>query len=252
MRVSWTDLHAILLSRAFDQLLGKPEPGTMAFVRCLTPDVVRTLSNDEKFGPSSWRVWRVADVDNKDARTITADHAVEMREAKADAVLLLVDTVRAGAGMDGIYSAAREVDEASLFEEALPLAEREITRTLTSAHRHYAELAVKKARGFGRRLSVSLWSEFDFLCRIAAYRKHPGEFLFLLGLWPVDAIDQSDAPDALDTSRIFVERLLGRTASGSSLAHRIESLRYYNLQSNNSEILNHSYARRRQNRCCHL
>ena len=67
---------------------------------------------------SGWQVWRVADSDNRGPRTITADRAVEMRETKGDAVLLLVDTARAGAGMDGIYSAAREVDEASLFAEA--------------------------------------------------------------------------------------------------------------------------------------
>ena len=41
-------------------------------------------------------------------RTITADRAVEMREDKGDATLLLVDTDRAGAGMDGIYSASRK------------------------------------------------------------------------------------------------------------------------------------------------
>ena len=38
-----------------------------------------------------------------------------MREAKDQAVLLLVDTATAGAGMDGIYSAAREIDEEALF-----------------------------------------------------------------------------------------------------------------------------------------
>ena len=48
--------------------------------------------------------------------------------------------------MDGIYSAAREVAEASLFAEALLLAGREITLQLSSKHRQYAERAVKTAR----------------------------------------------------------------------------------------------------------
>ena len=104
----------------------------MAFVRCLTPDVVEALATDAAFAPRDWQVWRVADSDNESARTITADRAVEMRETKADAALLLVDTARAGAGMDGIYSAAREVDEASLFKEALRLAGREVTRQLSA------------------------------------------------------------------------------------------------------------------------
>ena len=148
-----------------------------------------------------------------------------MREAKADPVLLLVDTAKAGAGMDGIYSAAREIDEASLFLEVLPMAEREITRNLSPAHRHYAELAIKKARGFGRRLSISLWTEFDFLCRVAAEKKHPGELLCLLGLWPVQETKETDAVDDLTISRLFVDRLLSRVASSLPPSRRIESLR---------------------------
>jgi DNA polymerase III delta prime subunit len=148
-----------------------------------------------------------------------------MREAKDDAVLLLVDTATAGAGMDGIYSAAREIDEESLFKEVLPLAEREITRSLSAVHRRYAEFAVRKARGFGRRLSISLWTEFDFLCRVAADRRHPGELLYLLGLWPVQHVDGTDAIDDLTISWLFVDRLLGRSASSIPPARRIEGLR---------------------------
>ena len=49
--------------------------------------------------------------------------------------------------MDGIYSAADEVDEASLFAEALRLAGSEVTAQLSAKHRRYAEHAVKGARG---------------------------------------------------------------------------------------------------------
>lgn len=169
----WTEIHARLLSRAFERILVKPAPGSMAYVRCLSPDVVRALATEPTFNPHGWHVWRVADSESEVARTITADRAVEMREDKSDAVVLMVDTARAGAGMDGIYSAAREVDESSLFEEALPLARHEITRQLSAADRQYAELAVKKARGFGRRFSISSWTEFDFLCRVAVGKERP-------------------------------------------------------------------------------
>src|SRR5262245_39884953 len=104
--MAWTDLHARILRRAFEKVLGKPDSGSMAFVRCLTPDVVAALAADVSFNPQDWRVWRVADLDNEAARTITADRAVEIRERKDSAAVLLVDTTRAGAGMDGIYSAA--------------------------------------------------------------------------------------------------------------------------------------------------
>lgn len=223
--MTWTDLHATLLGNAFKDVLGKPEAGAMAFVRCLTPDVVESLAGDATFAPSGWQVWGVADVDDASTRTITADHAVELRESKEDATLLLVDTARAGAGMDGIYSAAREIDEASLFTQALRLAAREVTRRLSRPTRGYAERAIKKARGFGQRFSVSPWTEFDFLTRAAADERHPAELLYMLGMWPVQSTDASKESDELDISRLFVERLLGTAVSGLIPARRIESLK---------------------------
>ena len=53
-----------------------------------------------------WSAYAV--VDKVGRRRITADQAVERREDKGDPVLFLIDPLRAGAGLDGIYSAARE------------------------------------------------------------------------------------------------------------------------------------------------
>jgi DNA polymerase III delta prime subunit len=226
--MEWTDLHARILGLAFEKILGKADSGSMAFVRCLTPDVVEVLANDASFAPRDWRVWRVADSGNEGVRTVSADRAVEMREAKGDAVLLLVDTELAGAGMDGIYSAAREVNETSLFDEALRLAGREVTQQLSGKHRQYAERAIKKAGGHGRRFSISRWTEFDFLCRVVAHKRHPGEYLHLLGLWPVRESDESEGLDGLDVSRMFVDRLLGTAVSGLTPSSRVEALRLLN------------------------
>ena len=96
-----------------------------------------SAAGDGSFAPSGWRVLRVADTEHSHTRTVTADHAVEIRETKDGAVLLLVDTERAGAGMDGIYSAAREVEEATLFREARRLAANRITRSLSPACRRF-------------------------------------------------------------------------------------------------------------------
>lgn len=234
--MEWTDRHARILgqafaevlgcpklsSMAFAEVLGLPEPGSMAFVRCLLPEVVHSLARDASFAPQGWQVLCVAAEDNRDARTITADRAVEMRETKKGATLLLVDTNKAGAGMDGIYSAAREVDEESLFKEALSAAKSEVTTRLSRTDRDYAERAVRKARDRGR-YSVSLWTEFDFFCRIAADRRHPGAYLHLLGLWPVQTEDEVE--EELNVSRMFVERLLGTQVASLTPAKRIESLR---------------------------
>ena len=223
--MEWTELHGQLLGRAFERILDRAEAGTMAFVRCLTPDVVAHLADDDSFAPEGWQIFRVADTDDAKRRTITADGAVECRETKGEATLLLVDTDHAGAGMDGIYSASREVDEASLFTEARRLAAAEVTRRLSGPHRRYAERAIRKAEGLGGRYSVSPWTAFDFLCRIAAHEQHPGGHLHLLGLWPVAASDEADVADELDTSGRFVNHLLGTAASGLTIPARIESLR---------------------------
>jgi len=226
--MQWTELHARMLKRAFERVLGNPTDGSVAFVRCLTPDVIFALASDPRFAPVGWRVWRVADFNDAASRTISADRAVEMRETKSDAFVLLVDTTKAGAGMDGVYSAAREVDEASLFGDALRFAKSELTSQMSRKHRDYAERAVKKARGGGRRFSVSLWTEFDFICQIAAQRKHPGIFFYLLGMWPVlESGSDIDAAD-VDVSRIFVDRLLGAQVSGLMPTRRIEALRLLN------------------------
>jgi len=224
--VTWTDLHGALLGRAFARVLGEPAAGAIAFARCLTPDVVEGLAADDSFAPDAWRVRRVVATDGMAARTVSADQAVELREGKGDALLLLVDTERPGAGMDGIYSAAREVDEASLFREARRLATREITRRRSSAMRRYAVASLKEAaRGHCGGVAVSPWAEFDFLCRVAASDRSPGAYLHLLGLWPIRDDEESDHADALNAARRFTERLLGPAAASLPPPARIEALR---------------------------
>jgi hypothetical protein len=200
----------------------------MAFVRCLTPGVVETLADDERFAPKGWHVCRVADALSTGNRTITADQAVELREAKHDAVLLLVDTSRAGAGMDGIYSAAREIDETGLFAEALRLAARQVTNRMNRSMREFAEGAIKKARGFGQLYSISPWTVFDFYVRIADSQRHPGEFVWLLGLWPIQPEGEVEDDESLKLSRLFVDRLLGTVFAGQTPAQRVDSLRLLN------------------------
>jgi DNA polymerase III delta prime subunit len=219
-----TELHSELLSRAFEEVLGTGRPGSMAFARCLSPQVVEHLATDERFSPTGWQVFRVADADH-DERTITADQAVELREAKGDPVLLLVDTANAGAGMDGIYSAAQEVQEGQLFSLALRLAEEELAKAGTSKARDRAIAALKRARRRGRLVSLSHWTEFDYLVRLAAEKRDPGELLYLLGMWPAAANEDTAWQHVLDLSSIFVDRLLGRQKTALTPAQRIESLK---------------------------
>ena len=219
-----THLHACILAQAFENVLGQPESGSIAYVRCLSPDLTHDLAGNSSFNVKQWKVFCVAGEDNPVGHVITADRAVEMRETKGEATLLLVDTEESGAGMDGIYSAAREVIETELFEEALKLAYDEMTHQLSREARIYSNRAVNKARGRGR-FSVSKWTEFDFLCRAVAQKRYPGAYLYLLGLWPVLSTEDTDVSDELDASRFFMDRLLGTDVSGVSPRRRIEGLR---------------------------
>lgn len=220
-------LHSQLFSEAVRRMLGPPERGALAFIRCLPPMVVEQLATDLEFQPGDWLVYRVADEpDEERQRTITADRAVELREAKGPATLLLVDPERAGAGMDGIYSAARELDETALFREALSCAGRAVTKGWSREVRERAEQALKKARLRSHFVRISPWREFDFLVRIASGEARPGAFLYLLGLWPV-AEDEAEAEDwnrALDISRMLVGRLLAERGA-ASLYRRVDSVK---------------------------
>ena len=237
--MEWTNYHANVLRKSFERILGEMESGSVAFVRCLAPEVMHALAKDTSFAPDGWDVRCVSDSDNEQTRTITADRAVEIREAKGHATLLLVDTEKAGAGMDGIYSATHEVNEKNLFAEARRLVGREVTHRLSSKHRKYAERAIKKARGYGRRFSVSPWTEFDFLCRIASDRCHPGAYLHLLGLWPVLESEESETTEELAVSRMFVDRLLETAVSGLTPARRIEALRMLSPSQRTVDDLEH-------------
>jgi DNA phosphorothioation-dependent restriction protein DptH len=108
--------HAEILSGALADLLGSPTKGDVAFLRCFPSDLVDALIESPGFTVTGWTISAV--VEKAGPRRITADQAVEQREDKATPALFLIDTLRAGAGLDGIYNAAREVGEAELFERA--------------------------------------------------------------------------------------------------------------------------------------
>jgi hypothetical protein len=162
-------------------------------------------------------VLRVADTEDESNRTTDADTAVELRETKGDATLLLVDTGRAGAGMDGIYNAAREVNETALFAGARQLA----SATIASDHRSYAERAIRRAQGVGRHDSVSPWVEFDFLCRVAAHRHRAG----------VHVVAEAPARVVLDLEA----RLVGKT--GAEVARRAPDVHAHGMNQADADMM---------------
>src|SRR5260221_4627706 len=156
--------HVRLLGNALAELLGQPERGTVAFLRCLPSAIVEALATSSDFQVPTFKLFGVMDRADMQRRVITADQAVELREDKDDPILLLIDTERAGAGLDGIYSAGREIAERELFINATELARKDLRR----GQGGFSRTAVTIARRIGQRNLITPWQEVDFLVAAAA------------------------------------------------------------------------------------
>jgi len=221
MKVLFHANHAAsILGDAFAQILGTPESGSMAFVRCLPPDVTSELVAQDGFSVEGWRVAAVVDSPSPQTRCITADQAVEWREAKGEATLLLVDPSRAGAGMDGIFGATREIGETELFKVAIDLARQR----LPHGYKGYALKALNKAGWETRRRPLAPWSAFSYLCRANDDPKALGAALPMIGLWPV-AVDGAPIEADLGRSLDLVERLIPPQGSRLSPEQRASALK---------------------------
>jgi DNA phosphorothioation-dependent restriction protein DptH len=205
--------HVKLIAQALERMLGTPQEGAIAFVRCLPSEQVDALIDAPEFAITGWTVNAVVHVAGD--RRITADQAVEQREDKAEAALLLIDPLRAGAGLDGIYSAGREITEAELFEAALTLARRPFWGRMA-----FLDAATRRAERLGRRRRLTPWSKFDFY--VSAATEGEGRALSRLGLWPVRC--QGAPSDAeLDMSAAMADRLL-YSGDARSVSERVRAL----------------------------
>ena len=204
--MEWTRSHGSVLAEAVSRLLGEGRRGEVAFVRCLATRVVETVAADiERFVIPGWDVFLVCERTDDGPRSISADRAVEIRESKGPAAVFLVDTASIGAGMDGVFSATRELTEVPLFAEATRVA----LRRIDPEHRRYVREAIKRARERGLGIRVSPWQELDFCCHVVDGRQ-PGASLGRIGLWPVKRNGDGAEKDSEDLreSRRFVDRLL--------------------------------------------
>jgi hypothetical protein len=209
------------LAQAFTQILGNGEPGSIAYTRCFDGSTVLELSSNTALNVPGWKLFGIVSTSdaNASSRLITADRAVDYREAKTDPALLLIDVDGAGAGMDGIYSAGREIKERELFAAAVELAKKSIAN---KALRQFCTEAVKVARRIGRHNTIAPSSEYDFYCRCAADPESAGAAVAILGLWPIHFLTKFD-PGSCTTSARLVEKCLLAPTSLSSRT-RVESL----------------------------
>jgi hypothetical protein len=160
-----------------------------------------------------WTVRAVVDVAGENR--ITGDEAVELRENKAEPFLFIIDPVRAGAGLDGIYSAAREIGEAELFKGAQERARKKLRGKAV-----FLKAAQRRAERLGRRQLLTPFQVFDFL--VAAEAVGCGAAIARLGLWPISGKETPGESD-LDLSAALADRLLF-AHDDRSLSDRVRAL----------------------------
>jgi hypothetical protein len=202
-----------------ERLLGAGADGDLAFTRALSSADIQSVlgAGIRKVGP--WDLVAVGPMGGKG--WIAADEAVELRENKGTPTILLIDAHGAGAGMDGIYSSAREIDEKALFRAAIDIFRHATERSW----REFAENAIKRARRLGgRRNSTSLRQEFEFFSQLSDQPSEGGRLIHLLGLWPVVGDSPVEASGLLGQSSLMVEKLLMSPATGQAPAMRIGGL----------------------------
>ncbi len=207
------------LRRAIVSLLGPGNPGDMAFTRALSSADIDQILQENRNSAGGWCL--VAVGNSEAPGWIKSDAAVEIRESKGPATFLLVDAHTAGAGMDGVYSASREIDEETLFEKAITIVRQGIDRPW----RDFADDAVKRARRVGaRRHSTSLRQEFQFYGDLAQATQHAGRLVHSLGLWPLAGDDPKKLSPLLAQSALMVEKLLLPPATTQAPQMRIAGL----------------------------
>jgi DNA phosphorothioation-dependent restriction protein DptH len=213
---------ASLLAQTFSEILGPPKNGTMAFTRALPPEVIKELAANDKFLVNGWEIAAIVpDRNEANRRCITADQAVELRENKGKPILLLIHPNFAGAGTDGIYSAAREISEKDLFEKAQKIA----IEKLATGYKGFAKKALDKAKRFSRQRNLNPWQAFLYLCHALIDNKQIGGALPTIGLWPIFINAKPDEND-LEKSAQLTERIFPRdSAARQSPEQRIIALK---------------------------
>jgi len=208
---------APLLAQALSNLLGNPSAGNMVFVQCLSKEIIEDLIQDSRFAIVDWEIALVSAREDLPNRLITADRAVDWRESKGPASLLLIDSTADIPGIDGIKSAAREVSETDLFTEAKKLARDQLPK----GTKVFVDKILVQSRKVHR--NIAPLCEFRYLCSAAGIeKKEIGVALHEIGLWCVDLEDGKLEQNWLELSGQLVQRFF--QGKKLSLEEQIESL----------------------------
>lgn len=215
-RVSLTDAQVQILAATFQRLLPVAVAGDVAYARFLSTGVIRTLLAHRDFEVLHWAVYGVGHGDSPS--WIRGERAVELREEKKKPLLLLVDESQPDAGMDGIFSAGRELDEKLFFDDAARHLESQVGRRTWEL----VKQAKVQARRLGAIKPLPPWQEFLFQSQASDHRAL-GRALAWLGLWPV-RVDRELTDKDIEKAHTLSSRLLIEHSALQSAAERVAAL----------------------------
>lgn len=176
--------------------------GNICFIRCIPEDLIEEINRSNIREINEWSIY-VISRDKKNDFFISSDQAVELRENKdKDIIFIIEDERSAGAGMDGIYSASREITENELYNGAISSASLELDKDLYEI----IEKAKKKAKMISNHQTYTLY--LDLLVRSRCVQDPPnsGYYLTYFGYWPID-LNKNKKDIDFELSSQVVQRL---------------------------------------------
>ena len=195
------DLELEFIEKTFNQLLGPPIAGAVVHCRFMDSETILDMCRRDQGPLAGWYSYGVGNFCKDGARIITTDQAVELRENKNEPILLLVERQLTGAGMDGISSSGRVIEESLFYKSANEL----VRKSLDWGSKRIAKKAVEKAKKVAGTKHISPAEIFSFYSKCFEL-KAVGPALGYLGLWPVMEMGKLEESE-LEKSAKMVEKL---------------------------------------------
>lgn len=212
--------QGIYLKKALETILGPPVTGTMAFSLCLHREIVEEFCLSDSLAIEGWEVRGVSNSFGNHPSFVAPDQAVDLRERKEGSFFLLIDQSEASTGLDGVYSASREISEKTWFDKASGQA----LSSMDERVKKFAQTAVKRAKELSQTNLLSPWRQLTFYANCAENPEKAGFHVSELGLWPISGQISDFTSSSLELSAIMVNRLLTKTDANLTARERVEVL----------------------------
>ncbi len=194
---------------ALQKVAGVSRSGDLVYIRSTNEEFLKLASQAvASLNTASSLQWKCYFVSQEvtSPMHITADYAVELRELKADPLLLVVDVRRAGSGLDGIYSSGREIDETAILDLVLDQSMAAKDRELLKCIREIQSAAKRLGK------TRDIFAEIHHAV-LAESMRDALELCWLLGLWPVADCPSVERANLLEVSVQLIRELIPQANS---------------------------------------